>query len=98
MIELEIKKIDGSCFTLMDKKGRRFEVVLEFQTEKQPKVGDSLLMNEALFNPHFQKHAKFYAFGEMDSEYGRQIVSDLDVDLIGFFDGKEKKVFKRIYG
>ena len=99
MIELVIEKIEPyGHFILKDKSEKKYAVILEFQIKKQPKVGDVLIINEALLNPNFQKYSPFYSFGELKSEYGREITSDNDVDLIGFFDGKEKLVLKRVYG
>ena len=69
-----------------------FEV--EFDLDKDPKVGDVLYVNEKLLD----SSSYLFSFGPLVSKFGKNMTSTKDPDLIVLAMGDEKKYLKRYYG
>ncbi len=100
MIELMIKeKGEHGKLVLQEKSGKLHSLIFEFyDIENKPEVGDTLVMDEELLDRNSEAFAQPYAFGAMDSKYGRK-ESELDEsELLGLQTKNGNIVLKRIYG
>lgn len=93
MVELKIKKIEKNVnYVLENKSGGEIPIVLEFHDCENPEVGDVLIFNKE------PKKNQFYAFGSLESGFGRKIIDGKDEDLLCIMRNSKKTILKRIYG
>lgn len=99
MKEYKIIDINGNKFTLMDEDGKDYvqEFILH-DMDSEPKMGDTITMDERLLDPSFGAYYPFYEFGSLESEFGRKIDSDDHPELMILnLSGKEVRL-KRFWG
>ena len=93
MVELKIKKIEKNVnYVLENKSGGEIPIVLEFHDCENPEVGDVLIFNK------MPKKNQFYAFGSLDSKYGKNIIDEKDEDLLCVMKRGKKLILKRLNG
>lgn len=95
MIKLTIDKIDGYNYDLKDKNNRIYKFNIEFyELANKPKVNDTIFVNEGLL----REENSVLSFGPIDGEYGREIRSTEDQDILILVDNGKNIYLKRYYG
>ena len=94
MKKVKILKIDNYIYTLIDDDNNKYNLNFEFiDLNKNISVNDDMYINEELLN-----EKEFYTFGVLSSEFGKEIESELDDDIL-IIESKEGRVYlKRLYG
>ena len=99
MVKLKINNISNYDYELEDTKENKYTLNIEFlDIEEKPKVGDYISISEELLNPRYEEYSTNYTFGSMDSEYGKDNLSPLDIDVIKLEIDKKEILLKRLYG
>ena len=74
MVKLEITKIDGYIYQLLDQNKNKHSLNLEFIGIKEDiKVGDFINISDELLNQEYSGYSTNYTFGELKSKYGKNI-------------------------
>jgi len=99
MIRLEIIKKENYLYSLKSEEGKEYNFILEFwDLEKELKAGDYININEELLNQKYEGYSSMYAFGSLESKYGKSNISMDDIDVIKV-EAEELEVYlKRLYG
>ena len=95
MIKLIIENIVEYDYSLKDKDNNKYRFNIQFyDLDNKPKVGDSLFVHEKLLDDVNY----VFSFGPIDGEYGRDIMSSNDSDIVVLVMGNEKIYLKKYYG
>ena len=95
MKKVVINKIDKYQYELKDIDNRIYHFNIEFYNlEKEVKVGDSIYMSENILKEEYS----VLSFDTLDSNYGKNINTEEDEDLIVLLVDNEKIYLKRVYG
>jgi len=99
MEKLKIDKIENNFYHLVDKNNKEYELNLTFyDLEEEPMVGDYIYFNKELLNPNYIEYSTTYFFGPLEEQYGREIQTKNDIDLIKV-KIKDKTIYlKRFFG
>ena len=99
VVKLRIVEIDGYSYELLDSNHQRYKFNIEFvDVFNQPKENDFLVMEDCLLNPRYSGYNTSYTFGPIDSEYGKENVTQADPDFVVAIVDGEEIVLKRLYG
>ena len=99
MVKLKINNISNYDYELEDMEENKYTLNIEFlDIEEKPKVGDYISISAELLNPRYAGYSTNYTFGSMDSEYGKDNLSPLDIDVIKLEIDKKEILLKRLYG
>lgn len=99
VVKLRIIEINGYNYELLDQSGQRYKLNLEFiDLFEDPKEDDFIVMDDCLLNPRYKNYSHSYTFGPLDSEYGKEKVTQADPDQIVIIVDEEETVLKRLYG
>lgn len=99
MEKLKILKIENNLYKLIDKNKKEYDFNLTFYdlTEKL-QVGDYIYLNKELLNPNYKEYSTTYFFGPLEEQYGREIKTKEDIDLMKV-KIKDKTIYlKRFFG
>ncbi len=96
MLKLIVKKIDNYNYHLQDKFNRKYNLNIEFYNLKNSiKINDYIYMNEKLIR---KINNQAVSFGPLDGNYGKNIESSDDEDIIMLVTDNKKIYLKRFYG
>ena len=99
MVKLKIINISNYDYELEDMKENKYTLNLEFlDIEEKPKVGDYISISEELLNPRYEEYSTNYTFGNLDSEFGREKLLPIDIDVIKLEMDSKEILLKRLYG
>ena len=99
MEKLKIKNIENNNYLLVNKNGEEFKFNLTFyDLEDKLSVGDYIYFHKELLNPNYKEYSNTYFFGSLEEQYGREIKTKEDIDLIKL-KIKDKTIYlKRFFG
>ena len=99
MEKLKIFNIENNLYKLIDKNKNEYEFNLTFyDLEDKLNVGDYIYLNKELLNPSYKEYSTTYFFGPLDEQYGREIQTKDDIDLMKV-KIKDKTIYlKRFFG
>lgn len=93
MIKLAIVKKDNFVYHLKSEDNKEYKINIEFHDLiSEPTENDVICMNEELLSE------PMLAFGATESEYGREIKSSSDKDLVILIMNNNPIYLKRLYG
>ena len=98
MVKLQIIKKENGLYFLKDEEEKEYEIVLEIHDIDEPEVGDFISFNNELLNQRYEGYSTFYAFGNLDNQYGKSDISLDDIDVIKIEKDNSEIVLKRLYG
>ena len=99
MKKLTITNINRYMYFLKDNEEKEYIFTFEFHNlEKEPAIGNNIYIADELLNDNYRGYSDFYAFGPLNSQYGRVITNENDPDII-VLDMDNKQIYlKRLYG
>ena len=99
MKKLEITNIDKYLYTLKDSDDNIYKFTFEFHNlEKDLNIGNKIYIADELLTEYYKGYSDFYAFGPLNSQYGRTITDDDDPDILILDIDDKKIILKRLYG
>lgn len=99
MKRLKIEKIENYEYLLEDEDKKSYSLNLEFfDLEENIKNGDYIHIDEKLLDKNYDGYSYSYAFGSLDSKYGKNNISLNDTDVIKLETQKKEIYLKRLYG
>lgn len=99
MIKLQIKNMNNYEYELIDDGNNTYKIRLEFyDLGKAININDYIFMSEKLLDPNYEEYSNFYRFGKLNSEYGRKINSEDNIDIIGIKKDDDLIYLQRYYG
>lgn len=94
----KIIKIDGNQYTFINKNKKTFTWLFEFfDLPRAVAVNDYILLPEYLLHKSYDEYDNFYRFGNLESQYGRDIKASGAV-IVEIRQDEIVTKLKRIYG
>ena len=99
MVKLEITAKDTYEYTLTDEDGKSYILSIDFMDiNEKPEKGDYIYLSAELLNPKYDGYSTSYAFGNLESIYGKENISLNDIDVIKLEKEGKEIYLKRLYG
>ena len=99
MEKLKILNIENNLYKLIDKNKKEYEFNLTFyDLTEELQAGNYIYLNKELLNPNYIEYSNTYFFGSLEEQYGREIQTKDDIDLMKV-KIKDKTIYlKRFFG